>query len=416
MRVLFLNDFASVNGGADAAAIASAVALSDVGQKVAFFGGAGQADERVHSLRHMAPGLPSVHEGGSRLDVLQRGLWHREAARQASLFLDSYIVPNETVIHLHSFTKVLSPSVLGLLIKRNLPTVVTLHDYFSFCPNGNYFNFTTQTPCSLRPLSVQCCLTQCDSAGPAFKAVRIARAAVMKFTSTYGAPFDAILAVSQLSSDVVRSFLPKAPVHIVRYLLPSPQPAPPHEGGRIVYVGRLTRSKGVVTLARASRNAQVAITFVGDGEARHEVLAENPEAVVTGWVESEEVKKHILGSKAVVLPSLWYETFGLTVAEALALGRPVIVSERAGASELVHDDVNGLIWRTASEEHLVSCLRRLNDEAVARAMSEAAARIYRSRWVPPQVHAEQLLEIYQGILGGRKDLSEQRNHEAAAGH
>ena len=415
LKVLVLNDFASINGGSDAAAIASTAALHGAGIDVAFFGGAGAPDDGLRGIPTTAPQLSDVHRAGAALRRLSVALWHRKAESAVRSFLRKHAEPGRTVVHLQSFTKVLSPSVLAVVKSMGLPTVVSAHDYFSFCPNGNYFNFSKATPCRLDPLSLGCCLSGCDSVGGAVKAVRLARAGIMKATQTYGACFEATIAVSKLSAEILQGFAPRASVHVVRNLLPKPEFTPPSQDGGLVYVGRLTRSKGVVALARAGKMARVRITFVGDGEARDEVVAENPDAVVTGWVASEVVKKHILGSKALVLPSLWYETFGLTVAEGLALGRPVIVSEKAGASELVSDDVNGLVWRGASEEHLVSCLRRLNDKAVARAMSEAAARIYVSQWLPPPNHAEQLLEVYRGVVDTKKGLIEQRKLEATAG-
>jgi glycosyltransferase involved in cell wall biosynthesis len=415
LKVLVLNDFASINGGSDAAAIASTAALHGAGIDVAFFGGAGAPDDGLRGIPTTAPQLSDVHRAGAALRRLSVALWHRKAESAVRSFLRKHAEPGRTVVHLQSFTKVLSPSVLAVVKSMGLPTVVSAHDYFSFCPNGNYFNFSKATPCRLDPLSLGCCLSGCDSVGGAVKAVRLARAGIMKATQTYGACFEATIAVSKLSAEILQGFAPRASVHVVRNLLPKPEFTPPSQDGGLVYVGRLTRSKGVVALARAGKMARVRITFVGDGEARDEVVAENPDAVVTGWVASEVVKKHILGSKALVLPSLWYETFGLTVAEGLALGRPVIVSEKAGASELVSDDVNGLVWRGASEEHLVSCLRRLNDKAVARAMSEAAARIYVSQWLPPPNHAEQLLEVYRGVADTKKGLIEQRKLEATAG-
>jgi glycosyltransferase involved in cell wall biosynthesis len=415
LKVLVLNDFASINGGSDAAAIASTAALHGAGVDVAFFGGAGVPDDGLRGIPITAPRLPDVHGAGAALRRLSVGLWHRAAESAVRSFIRKHAEPGRTVVHIQNFTKVLSPSVLAVVKATGLPTVVTAHDYFSFCPNGNYFNYSKAAPCRLEPLSLRCCLSGCDSIGGGVKSVRLARAGIMKATQTYGACFEATIAVSKLSAEILRGFAPRASVHVVRNLLPKPEFTPPSQDGGVVYVGRLTRSKGVVALARASKTARVRITFVGDGEAKNEVLAENPDAIVTGWMASEVVRKHILGSKALVLPSLWYETFGLTVAEGLALGRPVIVSERAGSSELVSDEVNGLVWRGASEEHLVSCLRRLNDKAVARTMSEAAARIYLSQWLPPQNHAEQLLEVYRGVVNTKKGSIEQRKLEAAAG-
>lgn len=40
-------------------------------------------------------------------------------------------------------------------------------------------------------------------------------------------------------------------------------------------------------------------------------------------------------AKCVVLPSEWYETFGLTVIEAMSVGTPVVVSDLGALPEIV---------------------------------------------------------------------------------
>ncbi len=373
---------------------------------MAFFGGTGVPDESLKGISTTAPQLSDVHSAGTASRQLSVGLWHRAAELAVRSFIQKHAEPGRTVVHLQNFTKVLSPSVLAFVKSTGLPTVVSAHDYFSLCPNGNYFNFRKEAPCILDPLSLRCCLSGCDSVGAAVKAVRLARAGIMKATQTYGACFDATIAVSKLSAEMLRGFAPKISVHVVRNLLHRPEYTPPPEDGGLVYVGRLARSKGVVTLARASRKAQVPITFVGDGEARHDVLAENPDAVVTGWVAPKETEAYIVGARALVLPSLWYETFGLVVAEALALGRPVLVSDRAGAIELVRDGVNGLIWHADSEDHLVDCLRKIAQPSYAKALRDRVPELYRESWISPEQHAAQLMQVYQVAWSSRRQASQ----------
>src|SRR3546814_355534 len=62
----------------------------------------------------------------------------------------------ETVVHFHQWTKAFSPSVFAAVADRGIPAVVSMHDYFLACPNGAYFNFPRNAPCSLRPLSPAC--------------------------------------------------------------------------------------------------------------------------------------------------------------------------------------------------------------------------------------------------------------------
>ena len=107
---------------------------------------------------------------------------------------------------------------------------------------------------------------------------------------------------------------------------------------------RLDREKGVQLLAEVAKELAIPITYVGDGPLRAEIEA-MPGATVTGWVARDQVYRHLSTARCLVFPSLWYETYGLTVAEAAAYGVPAIVSDISAAAERVEDGVTGWIGR-----------------------------------------------------------------------
>jgi uncharacterized protein (TIGR00725 family) len=89
-------------------------------------------------------------------------------------------------------------------------------------------------------------------------------------------------------------------------------------------------------------------------------------------------KMHFLmRARALVFPSLWYETLGLSAIEAMANGVPVIVSDRCAASEFVQNGYSGLHFQGGSVESLAQQLRRLRDgEVRALGIDPARARRY----------------------------------------
>jgi glycosyltransferase involved in cell wall biosynthesis len=420
LKVLFFNDSAEVQGGADEAAISSACALAHSGTEMAFFGASGSADPRLLSLRHRAPGLPQVHDPGSSWEKLRRGLWNPAVLERAEQFLEAEVVAGSTVVHVHSFTKVLSPALFSLLRKHRLPVILTLHDHFAFCPNGNYFRFSAGAPCDCRPLSGTCWATNCDSRGWAEKSVRMTRALLMKATRTGAVACDAFIAVSRAGGKLAASFLAEDRIHVVRNLLPQSISGGTGDSGAkrgLVYIGRLTISKGVAVLAEAAMRADVPITFVGGGEAAEEIQRKNPNAVITGWLPRAEVQRRIREARAVVLPSLWPETFGLSIPESLSMGVPVIVSDRAGAAELVEDGRNGLIWRTPSVSALTDCLSATMDNAWLREAEQQVPGLYERDWRSPQRHAEELLAVYRAAAEPEgESASMPENPYSAAGH
>jgi glycosyltransferase involved in cell wall biosynthesis len=99
-----------------------------------------------------------------------------------------------------------------------------------------------------------------------------------------------------------------------------------------------------------------------------------------------------------VFPSLWYETYGLVVAEAAAYGVPVIVSDITAAAERVEQGVTGWIFRSGDAADLVRCLQLLENDAL---VSAVGAHAYQTFWDSASTnatHARDLTRIYQSIL------------------
>lgn len=56
----------------------------------------------------------------------------------------------------------MSSSIFRSIAKSNLQLVITLHDYFCFCPNGGFYNYQKSEICNKKPLSLSCICTNCD--------------------------------------------------------------------------------------------------------------------------------------------------------------------------------------------------------------------------------------------------------------
>ena len=139
------------------------------------------------------------------------------------------------------------------------------------------------------------------------------------------------------------------------------------ETPQLVCVGRLCEQKGQLLLIEAAgRLAKQGLDFklvlVGDGPLRNEIetliaqweLADRVE--ITGWASNSEVQKHLLASRAMVLPS-FAEGLPVVIMEALALGRPVISTYVAGIPELVEPGVCGWLVKPGSIDDLVETMQ-----------------------------------------------------------
>jgi len=150
-----------------------------------------------------------------------------------------------------------------------------------------------------------------------------------------------------------------------------------------VCVGRLNSAKGHVQLidafARLIRSGSDAnLVLAGDGELRSEIEARIAAAgltarvEITGWINEEQIRHHILRSRAVVLSS-FAEGLPMVLMEAFALGRPVIATSVAGIPELVRPGVSGWLAIAGESASLEAAMREALATPAARLDALAAA-------------------------------------------
>jgi colanic acid/amylovoran biosynthesis glycosyltransferase len=179
------------------------------------------------------------------------------------------------------------------------------------------------------------------------------------------------------------------------------------ESPRLVSVGRLSEQKGPLLLVEAAgRLAADGIDFelnlVGDGplrgpiEARIRELGLQNQVHLLGWRDTEGVRKELLRSRAMVLPS-FAEGLPVVLMEALALGRPAISTYVAGIPELVVPGVSGWLVPAGSVEALAEAMRTalstpLDDmEHLGQAGAEAVATRHNRR-----ANVERLANLFAG--------------------
>jgi N-acetylglucosaminyldiphosphoundecaprenol N-acetyl-beta-D-mannosaminyltransferase len=134
------------------------------------------------------------------------------------------------------------------------------------------------------------------------------------------------------------------------------------------------------------------------------IIGDGPDAVdqagVTfkGSQNRAEVSEAMQSARAVVVPSTCFETFGNSVVEAYACGRPVIASDIGALSDLVEDGQTGFKFPVGQAEKLAECLVRILDEPeLADTMGANARATYESRFTPDR-NFDQLIDIYKGVL------------------
>jgi alpha-maltose-1-phosphate synthase len=187
-----------------------------------------------------------------------------------------------------------------------------------------------------------------------------------------------------------------------------------------LFVGRITRQKGVMHLLRAAEQLPPEFGLVlcagaADTPAEREQVAEAVAQLQTRrggviWIEAmlprEQLVPLITGATVFVVPSV-YEPLGIVNLEAAACGTAVVASDVGGIPEVVDHDRTGLLVHydpddpAAFEAGLAARVAELlADPGRAAAMGAAGRERVLSEFGWPAI-AQQTVEVYSAVLAGR---------------
>lgn len=403
MRIVIICDHAHVNGGLAKVAIESAKGFARRGYRTDFFAAVGPIDPGLIDAGVNVTLLdqPDVMSASSLTRFGAQWLWNAPAARALAKLLAT-CDPAETVVHVHGWSKALSPSIGWALRRAGLPVLHTLHEYYLACPNGGFYDYGAARNCDYEAMSIGCIAHNCDSRSYGRKLMRVGRHALMRYASGLYETARHVIAISKLQREVIAPYLPKdATVYEVGNPIDVPDLGP--KGGEslgdFLFVGRLSAEKGPRLFAQAAMLAGVEAVFLGDGPERASLEEEFPQAIFLGWRSAEEVRALLREARALVFPSIWYEGQPLSVYEALALGTPVIVSDICAGREAVADGETGLWFKSADAASLAAAIERLREDDVARRMGQAA---YARYWADPLTlarHLDRVSDVYDSVRG-----------------
>ncbi len=402
LHILILSDFSYVNGGSAAVALASAEGLARRGHFVTVLSAVGSTSLPCHNerLRVVSTNQQEILKEPSRLRAGAQGIWNIQAARALRRLLRE-LDPARTVIHVHSWTQALSSSVIRTALDARFQVVCTLHDYFAVCPNGTFFDHQKKQICPLPPMSGACIACHCDKRSYMHKLWRVARQAVQSRMGGMPTRIRHFIVVSEFSRSIMAPYLPhSAEIHRVSnpIQVASEPPAPVAQNASFAMVGNISEGKGAYLFAKAARRLGCEALFVGDGLAVPAVMKLYPGSRITGWLPREQVTAHLRTARVLVFPSLWYETEGLGVIEAAALGVPAIVSDLSAARLSIVDGVTGMCFAGGDEQDLIKKMQVMSDNTLVSRMGQAAHARY---WADPRTldrHVADLESVYGHML------------------
>lgn len=301
------------------------------------------------------------------------------------------------IVHIHNFFPLLTPAVHEAAAEAGLGVVQTLHNHRIICANSHFLRNGIICEKCLHGSKLWCLKYRCyrGSLFGSFAVLRLQRriARDRSWTQHVGR----FIALTASSRDrFVADGMPLELIAVKPNFVADTECSARREREGALFVGRLTREKGADVLVRAWKDLpDIPLTIVGDGPERADLEAKAPPHVrFLGQRAAKEVRALMNSAGALVVPSLCYESFGLTIVEAFACGLPVIASRLGAFQELVEHGRTGVFFTPGDAVDLAQVARRAFAERRHLAAMGDEARATYVRFYTPETNLEMLEKIY----------------------
>jgi glycosyltransferase involved in cell wall biosynthesis len=172
----------------------------------------------------------------------------------------------------------------------------------------------------------------------------------------------------------------------------------PKQDTYFLFIGRLTEEKGIVTLLKAFENTSLWLKIAGIGPMQHlveEFAQRNSNIEYLGQQTRVEIERLLTDAEALIFPSIWYETFGMTIVEAFAKAVPVVTSYLGNMKVIVSNHVNGLLFEPGNALDLRRKVQDLtaSPTKIKKRLRQNARASYENNYTS-SINSAKLIDIY----------------------
>jgi glycosyltransferase involved in cell wall biosynthesis len=362
--------------------------------------------------------IDSDHEFSELLRAGWSSAWSAKSQADVTELCRSF---HPDVIHVHNFWFRLTPAVHSTAHSLGIASVQTLHNFRLLCVNSQFLRNGKICEDCLGKAPWRGVLHRCYRNSVVESTAVLRMIMLSRHRKTWRYMVDAFVVMSEHArSKFVEGGFPGERFFVKPNFIEDPgiTAALPSSSRTILYAGRLSPEKGLSYLltawSQAALGPQDRLLIAGDGPERPVLEQQaallglrHPQLTFVGWKNRNEIFALLAAARALVLPSIWYEGGGCPVSlvEALAVGRPAVVSEIGGMTEIILHEHNGLHALPGNSASLANALQRLlRNDALADNLGANARTDYQAKFSPGQNYSG-LLRIYHFATERTKGLS-----------
>lgn len=387
MRILEINKFNHVRGGADKHFLDLVKLLQSKGEEVAVFSMYHPENRESQWSKYFVSRVD--YEKGSFFNKFKgvwRVFWSFEARRKISALLDEF---QPDIVHIHNIYHQISPSILPEIKKRQTPVVMTVHDWKLICPN---YLLNCEEPYCRKCTSGKywhCLAKRCVKKSYLKSLLGALEVSFHRWLKIYEKNIDLFLAPSQFVKDIlIQAHFPAEKIKVLPHFahrrgLTSTK----GREGYAVYFGRVSKEKNVDELIEIFKDLPTQLVLAGNKDSDFEV-PNYPNIKYVGFKRASELEKIIQNSKFVVSASRLPETFGLIALEAIENNKPFLGYKVGAYPEIVKNNENGYLAENRSE---------FKEKVVQYARGEVPQFNFSGEKFNPERYGEKIIDIFRSL-------------------
>ncbi|WP_341226041.1 glycosyltransferase family 4 protein [uncultured Arcticibacterium sp.] len=315
------------------------------------------------------------------------------------------------VIHIHNLFYAASPSILYAAKELKVPVIMTVHNYRLVCNAATLLrDGAVCEKCIQKTFPLSGIKNACFQESKLKSAQLSLITGLHKIKGTWKDKVSKYIfltdfAKQKISSSSLNLDLKKCTVK-PNFVSDSGNPEILSRSNSYLFVGRLSKEKGVDILIEAFKTLPYHLNIIGTGPLEETIQAASrgvSNISFLGLKDKKEVIHYMKTSKALVFPSIWYEGMPMTILEAYSCGTPVISSDIDNINEIILNNKTGLHFKTGSHKSLSETIRRF--EKIDNSYLYSGARKEYEEKYTSQKNYELLINIYEETINDYKNAA-----------
>ena len=401
MKILMVNKFLYPRGGSESYMLYLAEYLRKKGHEVQFFGMYDENNTVGNSAGLYTQNMDFHSKGFARFLYPFKIIYSFEAKKKIMKVIDDF---KPDIVHMNNINFQLTPSIIYGVKKKGVPLVQTVHDYQMICPNHLLYNFDKNIPCEkcVKGSHVNCIKNKCIHSSLIKSVIGVAEAKLYSLLKTYK-KVDLYICPSHFLENKLLSAKEyyKGKTKTIHNFINKEKfiESSRKEDSYIVYVGRLSKEKGIENIAGVAKLLPEYEFLVAGNGPDEEILKGIPNIKLKGFVSGNELTELMGNAKVLLLPSVCYENCPLSILEAHCMGVPVVTMNSGGMAELVKDGVTGTLVKEPTPEGIALKLKEtLENQDLYNTLKENC-RKEKDNILSVETYTDTLIKEYEKLIG-----------------